>query len=60
MNQVIESFRLDIIELLKQSQFSEVPKGKDDETIEMILELLETRIRPTLQEDGGDVKFMVC
>ncbi|UXI17398.1 hypothetical protein NH340_JMT03341 [Sarcoptes scabiei] len=37
---------------------SEVPKGKDDETIEMILELLETRIRPTLQEDGGDVKFM--
>ncbi|KPM03641.1 NFU1 iron-sulfur cluster scaffold-like protein, mitochondrial-like protein [Sarcoptes scabiei] len=57
-NMEIVNNESDIIELLKQSQFSEVPKGKDDETIEMILELLETRIRPTLQEDGGDVKFM--
>lgn len=24
----------------------------------MILELLDTRIRPTVQEDGGDVKFV--
>lgn len=25
----------------------------------MIKELLETRIRPTVQEDGGDIIFMV-
>jgi Fe-S cluster biogenesis protein NfuA len=32
----------------------------DDETVQMIKELLDTRIRPTVQEDGGDVVFMVC
>ncbi|XP_067011267.1 NFU1 iron-sulfur cluster scaffold homolog, mitochondrial [Anabrus simplex] len=30
----------------------------DDETVQMIKELLDTRIRPTVQEDGGDVVFM--
>jgi len=30
----------------------------DNETVEMIKELIETRIRPTVQEDGGDVRFM--
>lgn len=25
----------------------------DDETVQMIKELLDTRIRPTVQEDGG-------
>lgn len=25
----------------------------------MIKELLDTRIRPTVQEDGGDIVFMV-
>ena len=29
----------------------------DDDTVKMIKELLETRIRPTVQEDGGDVVF---
>jgi len=29
----------------------------DDETVAMIKELLETRIRPTVQEDGGDIIF---
>lgn len=32
----------------------------DDETVAMIKELLDTRIRPTVQEDGGDIVFMVC
>lgn len=32
----------------------------DDETVQMIKELLDTRIRPTVQEDGGDIIFMVC
>ncbi|XP_017081173.1 NFU1 iron-sulfur cluster scaffold homolog, mitochondrial-like [Drosophila eugracilis] len=30
----------------------------DDETVLMIKELLDTRIRPTVQEDGGDIVFM--
>lgn len=30
----------------------------EDETVAMIRELLDTRIRPTVQEDGGDVIFM--
>ncbi|KAI0181975.1 HIRA-interacting protein 5 [Hypoxylon sp. FL1284] len=29
----------------------------DDEVIGMIKELLETRIRPSIQEDGGDIEF---
>lgn len=32
----------------------------DDEIVQMIKELLDTRIRPTVQEDGGDIVFMVC
>ncbi|GAM38144.1 hypothetical protein TCE0_033r08649 [Talaromyces pinophilus] len=30
---------------------------EDDEVIGMIKELLETRIRPAIQEDGGDIEF---
>ncbi|XP_015908826.2 NFU1 iron-sulfur cluster scaffold homolog, mitochondrial isoform X1 [Parasteatoda tepidariorum] len=30
----------------------------DDETVQMIKELLETRIRPVVQEDGGDIIYM--
>ncbi|XP_028161689.1 NFU1 iron-sulfur cluster scaffold homolog, mitochondrial-like [Ostrinia furnacalis] len=30
----------------------------DDEIVQMIKELLDTRIRPTVQEDGGDVLFV--
>ncbi|XP_054710037.1 NFU1 iron-sulfur cluster scaffold homolog, mitochondrial-like isoform X2 [Uloborus diversus] len=29
----------------------------DDETVQMIKELLETRIRPVVQEDGGDIIY---
>ncbi|KAI5071496.1 hypothetical protein GOP47_0013747 [Adiantum capillus-veneris] len=29
----------------------------DDETVAMIKELLETRIRPTVQDDGGDIEY---
>jgi NFU1 iron-sulfur cluster scaffold homolog, mitochondrial len=31
----------------------------DKETVELIKELLDSRIRPTVQEDGGDVAFVV-
>ncbi|XP_064644064.1 NFU1 iron-sulfur cluster scaffold homolog, mitochondrial-like [Lineus longissimus] len=30
----------------------------DDETVIMIKELLDTRIRPTVQEDGGDIVYI--
>ncbi|XP_043204440.1 NFU1 iron-sulfur cluster scaffold homolog, mitochondrial-like isoform X2 [Amphibalanus amphitrite] len=32
--------------------------GDEDEVVAMIRELLDTRIRPTVQEDGGDIVFM--
>lgn len=31
---------------------------EDDEVVLMIKELLDTRIRPTVQEDGGDILYM--
>ena len=31
----------------------------DTEVVAMIKELLETRIRPSVQEDGGDIEFRV-
>ena len=31
----------------------------DDDTVAMIKELLDTRIRPTVQEDGGDIIYKV-
>ena len=33
------------------------PQEEDDEVVLMIKELLETRIRPAVQEDGGDILF---
>ncbi|XP_053658721.1 NFU1 iron-sulfur cluster scaffold homolog, mitochondrial-like [Anopheles marshallii] len=36
------------------TQFNE----DDDETVQMIKELLDSRIRPTVQEDGGDIIFV--
>ncbi|KAL7747210.1 hypothetical protein RI367_007421 [Sorochytrium milnesiophthora] len=31
---------------------------EDDEVVAMIKELLDTRIRPTIQDDGGDIQYM--
>jgi Fe-S cluster biogenesis protein NfuA len=31
---------------------------EDDEVVAMIKELLDTRIRPTIQDDGGDVEYI--
>ncbi|XP_075961123.1 NFU1 iron-sulfur cluster scaffold homolog, mitochondrial isoform X4 [Anarhichas minor] len=33
------------------------PADDDDEVVAMIKELLDTRIRPTVQEDGGDIVY---
>lgn len=32
---------------------------EDDETVQMIKELLDTRIRPTVQEDGGTFWYIL-
>ncbi|KAG9335622.1 hypothetical protein JZ751_004387 [Albula glossodonta] len=37
--------------------FPSVSEEDEDEVVSMIKELLDTRIRPTVQEDGGDVIF---
>lgn len=34
-------------------------REEDKETVELIKELLDSRIRPTVQEDGGDVVYVV-
>jgi len=41
----------------KVSEGTEIT-DEDDEVVAMIKELLDTRIRPTVQEDGGDVVYM--
>ncbi|XLR61188.1 hypothetical protein S83_011860, partial [Arachis hypogaea] len=33
------------------------PVQDDSETVAMIKELLETRIRPAVQDDGGDIEY---
>ena len=37
---------------------NDIEDDEDDETVSMIKELLDTRIRPTVQEDGGDITFV--
>jgi hypothetical protein len=37
----------------------ELDNGEDSETIALIKELLDSRIRPTVQEDGGDITYVV-
>lgn len=34
-----------------------LPWQDDSETVAMIKELLETRIRPAVQDDGGDIEY---
>ncbi|XP_060073042.1 NFU1 iron-sulfur cluster scaffold homolog, mitochondrial-like [Ylistrum balloti] len=42
----------------EQPSSDTVIEEDDDETVMMIKELLDTRIRPTVQEDGGDIVYM--
>jgi Fe-S cluster biogenesis protein NfuA len=45
--------------VVTESQEAEATEGEEeDDTVMMIKELLETRIRPTVQEDGGDIIYM--
>lgn len=42
---------------LGPEQDSLVAKETDSEVVELIKELLETRIRPAIQDDGGDIEY---
>lgn len=54
INDFIESGTVISEEVVPESDSSH---SEDDETVAVIKELLDTRIRPTLQEDGGDVVY---
>lgn len=43
--------------MIDHYSFLEIDEN-DSEIVQMIKELLDTRIRPTVQEDGGDIVFM--
>ncbi|XP_064404887.1 NFU1 iron-sulfur cluster scaffold homolog, mitochondrial-like isoform X2 [Halichondria panicea] len=40
-----------------ENQLEQLDGEEDNETVAMIKELLNTRIRPTVQEDGGDIVY---
>ncbi len=46
-----------VIEDENQPQQPGMDGEEDNETVAMIKELLNTRIRPTVQEDGGDIVY---
>ena len=43
--------------ILKKENESKQESDSDDETIEKIKEVLDTKIRPAVEKDGGDIKF---
>ena len=43
--------------ILKESKKTEVNSVTDDETVNKIIEVLDTKIRPAVARDGGDIKF---
>jgi Fe-S cluster biogenesis protein NfuA len=45
------------LEKEKELQVKEENPGEESEVVQMIKEILETRIRPAVQDDGGDIQF---
>ena len=43
--------------ILKESKKTEKNSNIDDETVNKIIEVLDTKIRPAVARDGGDIKF---
>ena len=43
--------------ILKNKQKTAINLGNNDETINKIIEVLDTKIRPAVARDGGDIKF---
>ena len=44
--------------LFKDKDSDTTIQGEDSEVVAMIKELLDTRIRPSIQDDGGDVEYI--
>jgi len=44
--------------LFYESEKDTTIQEDDPEVVAMIKELLDTRIRPTIQDDGGDVEYI--
>tara|TARA_B100001057_G_scaffold471066_1_gene533028 strand:- start:3035 stop:3586 length:552 start_codon:yes stop_codon:yes gene_type:complete len=43
--------------ILKENQKSPAKKTQNDEIVNKIIEVLDTKIRPAVAKDGGDIKF---
>ena len=43
--------------ILKNKQKTAINLDNNDETINKIIEVLDTKIRPAVARDGGDIKF---
>ena len=43
--------------ILKKNQKLENPLDNNDETVKKIIDVLDTKIRPAVARDGGDIKF---
>ena len=43
--------------ILKNVKKTSENRNKDDETVNKIIEVLDTKIRPAVARDGGDIKF---
>tara|TARA_B100001121_G_C18364257_1_gene468556 strand:- start:46 stop:594 length:549 start_codon:yes stop_codon:yes gene_type:complete len=43
--------------ILKENVKSKITKEDNDETIKKIIDVLDTKIRPAVARDGGDIKF---
>ena len=43
--------------ILKESKKTNYSKKENDETVKKIIDVLDTKIRPAVARDGGDIKF---
>ena len=43
--------------ILKDNTQQKNITGNDDETVKKIIDVLDTKIRPAVAKDGGDIKF---
>ena len=50
-------FEKNDLPILKNSKKTEVNSDKNNETVNKIIEVLDTKIRPAVARDGGDIKF---
>ena len=50
-------FENNSVPILREKVSAKIPKKDQDETIQRILEVLDSKIRPAVARDGGDIKF---